>query len=137
MKHLIYKIYFYTGIIMFLSWIYVSNSRILGRYYHNHNYFIFGLFFLVYLLAGILLYTIDSGRMLFSRNKSVTYAIEQKLFIVGIASTISFFITTSHWNSGNEQIIINRNVFIVLLIINLITYFKVKILRSYNSNNTK
>jgi hypothetical protein len=128
MKLLIYKTYLYIGFGPFLGWFYVANLEVVGRYYSNDYYFIYLLFFIIYLFGGVSVYTFDAIIMLFMRDKSSSYLKEQKLFIIGIISTVAIFVLVSLLDTSNINIAMNLILFLVLLIINLITYFKVKII---------
>ena len=128
MKLLIYKTYLYIGFAAFLGWFYVANLEVVGRYYSNDYYFIYLLFFIIYLFGGVSVYTFDAIIMLFMRDKTSSYLKEQKLFIIGIISTVAIFVLVSLLDTSNINIAMNLILFLVLLIINLITYFKVKII---------
>ncbi len=133
-KQYIYKSYLIASLIFILGWFFVINQDIEGRYYNNSFYFIYGTLFIIYLFGGILIYTIDSLIMFFSNKKTTSYLLEQKIFLIGLLSFFVIIIIANILSANtNDNITINSLLFLTLLITNVLTYYKVRILKNQNN----
>ena len=72
--------------------------------------------------------------MFFSNKKTTSYLLEQKIFLIGLLSFFVIIIIANILSANtNDNITINSLLFLTLLITNVLTYYKVRILKNQNN----
>lgn len=139
-KLAIYKTYLFLGIAILILWLYVaiklSHNKIFNEHWPNlydvegsDLYVLSVSLFKIYILTGLILYSIDSLQMLFTRNKYASYKEEQKIFIITILLAIALLFDVFELEFWRET-------FLILIISNTLTYYKIKVFRRFLARYT-